>query len=462
MNHEDGGFDCPGCAWPDDPKGLHLDICENGIKHVTWEMTRKRVDRDFFAAHTVSPSCRVERLRPRGPGPAHRADGLRRRVGHYVPISWEEAFELVGSTLRGLDEPEPGVVLHIRPTQQRGDVPLPALGARVRHEQPAGLLEHVPRGERASDDRVASAPARARVDLDDWEKADAIFVMGVNAASNAPRMLTSLAEADRRGAQDRPHQPADRGRRRPHDRPARVPGDGDVPRHQDRHDERAAAHRAATWRCCAASPRPCSRRRRPTRRPSTATFLDASHRASTTTGRLSRSDVGPSSCASRVSTSDDPQAGGRVPGLGSHDRRLVPRPDPAGARRRHDARNRERAPAARQHRPRRRGPVARSGATATSRATAPAASTTVRASSSWTGWTRSADRPAARARPGHRRHDRGDAPRRREGVRRHGRQLRPRRARHGRHLRRAAPVRADRPGQHQAQPQPPGARPRRR
>jgi len=54
MNHENGGFDCPGCAWPDDTKGLHLDICENGIKHVTWEMTRKRVDRGFFAGHTVS------------------------------------------------------------------------------------------------------------------------------------------------------------------------------------------------------------------------------------------------------------------------------------------------------------------------------------------------------------------------------------------------------------------------
>ncbi|MFC7760928.1 hypothetical protein ACFQY4_25050 [Catellatospora bangladeshensis] len=38
MNQEDGGFDCPGCAWPDDPTGLRLDICENGVKHVTWEM----------------------------------------------------------------------------------------------------------------------------------------------------------------------------------------------------------------------------------------------------------------------------------------------------------------------------------------------------------------------------------------------------------------------------------------
>ncbi|MGW7684077.1 molybdopterin dinucleotide binding domain-containing protein [Kribbella sp. NPDC054772] len=34
MNHEDGGFDCPGCAWPDAVDGLKLDHCENGVKHV--------------------------------------------------------------------------------------------------------------------------------------------------------------------------------------------------------------------------------------------------------------------------------------------------------------------------------------------------------------------------------------------------------------------------------------------
>ncbi|MFZ8477724.1 hypothetical protein ACO1MN_15795, partial [Staphylococcus aureus] len=39
------------------------------------------------------------------------------------------------------------------------------------------------------------------VDLIDWEKTDCLMIMGVNAASNAPRMLTSLAEAYRRGAQ---------------------------------------------------------------------------------------------------------------------------------------------------------------------------------------------------------------------------------------------------------------------
>jgi hypothetical protein len=49
MNHEDGGFDCPGCAWPDEPSGLRLNICENGVKHATWELAPAKADREFFA-----------------------------------------------------------------------------------------------------------------------------------------------------------------------------------------------------------------------------------------------------------------------------------------------------------------------------------------------------------------------------------------------------------------------------
>src|ERR1700722_16402734 len=54
MNQESGGFDCPGCAWPDDPSGLRLDICENGIKHATWALSPAIPDRGFFAAPPVS------------------------------------------------------------------------------------------------------------------------------------------------------------------------------------------------------------------------------------------------------------------------------------------------------------------------------------------------------------------------------------------------------------------------
>jgi hypothetical protein len=51
--HEDGGFDWPSCAGPDDPNGLRPDLCENGIERTTWELDPARVGCEFFAAYTV-------------------------------------------------------------------------------------------------------------------------------------------------------------------------------------------------------------------------------------------------------------------------------------------------------------------------------------------------------------------------------------------------------------------------
>ena len=77
MNHEDGGFDCPGCAWPDDPNGLRLDICENGVKHATWELRAGEGRPRVLRRPHRQRAGRVERLRPRGGRTARRADELR-------------------------------------------------------------------------------------------------------------------------------------------------------------------------------------------------------------------------------------------------------------------------------------------------------------------------------------------------------------------------------------------------
>jgi anaerobic selenocysteine-containing dehydrogenase len=105
MNHENGGFDCPACAWPDDPSGLRLDLCENGVKHVTWELTRKQVGTEFFAAHTVSELARWSDYVLEDAGRLAEPMRYDAASDRYVPISWEEAFELVGSTLRRLESP---------------------------------------------------------------------------------------------------------------------------------------------------------------------------------------------------------------------------------------------------------------------------------------------------------------------------------------------------------------------
>jgi anaerobic selenocysteine-containing dehydrogenase len=47
------GFDCPGCAWPDPEHTSSFEFCENGAKAAAFELTSRRVTRDFFAAHAV-------------------------------------------------------------------------------------------------------------------------------------------------------------------------------------------------------------------------------------------------------------------------------------------------------------------------------------------------------------------------------------------------------------------------
>jgi anaerobic selenocysteine-containing dehydrogenase len=47
------GFDCPGCAWPDPKHTSSFEFCENGAKAVAFELTSRRVTRDFFATHAV-------------------------------------------------------------------------------------------------------------------------------------------------------------------------------------------------------------------------------------------------------------------------------------------------------------------------------------------------------------------------------------------------------------------------
>ncbi|MFJ8006791.1 FdhF/YdeP family oxidoreductase [Streptomyces fagopyri] len=200
MNHENTGFDCPGCAWPDDTKGLKLDICENGIKHVTWEMTPKRVGADFFAAHTVSELSTWTDFALEDQGRLTQPLVYDAATDRYVPIDWQEAFDLIGGELRALESPNQAAFytsgrlgneatfLYQLMAREFGTNNLPDC-SNMCHEASGRALQ------------AALGTGKGTADLKDWETADALFIMGVNAASNAPRMLTALAEAYRRGAQ---------------------------------------------------------------------------------------------------------------------------------------------------------------------------------------------------------------------------------------------------------------------
>jgi molybdopterin-dependent oxidoreductase alpha subunit len=200
MNHADRGFDCPGCAWPDDLDGLRMDFCENGVKHLTWELTGKRVERGFFERHTVAELSQFNDTALESLGRLTEPMAYDPASDRYVPISWSAAFELVGTTLRDLDSPHQAsfytsgrlgneaTFLYQLWVREFGTNNLPDC-SNMCHEASGRALQ------------ASIGTGKGTVDLRDWEEADLFLVMGVNAASNAPRMLTALAEAHRRGAQ---------------------------------------------------------------------------------------------------------------------------------------------------------------------------------------------------------------------------------------------------------------------
>jgi len=200
MNKEDGGFDCPGCAWPDDPSGLRLDICEEGVKHVNWELAPKRADREFFAAHTVSELDGWSDYDLEDAGRLCEPMRYDAASDRYMPVSWEDAFELVGTTLRGLASPHQAAFYTSGRLSNEATF-LYQLWVRefgTNNLPDCSNMCHEASGQAMT---AALGTGKGTVDLIDWEKADAIWLLGDNAASNAPRMLTWLAEAERRGAQ---------------------------------------------------------------------------------------------------------------------------------------------------------------------------------------------------------------------------------------------------------------------
>ncbi|GAB17810.1 putative oxidoreductase [Gordonia effusa NBRC 100432] len=197
MNHSDG-YDCPGCAWPDDNK-LTLDFCENGVKHVTWEMTPKRVDSRFFAEHTVTELADWTDFDLENQGRLTEPMRYDPDTDRYLPISWASAFEMIGGTLRSLASPDQASFY----TSGRLSNEATFLYQLLAREYGTNNVPDCSNMCHEASGRALTASigtGKGTVDTHDWEQAELLFVMGNNAASNAPRMLTALAEATRRGA----------------------------------------------------------------------------------------------------------------------------------------------------------------------------------------------------------------------------------------------------------------------
>ena len=194
-----GGVDCPGCAWPEpDHHRSTFEFCENGAKHVADEATTKRVTPEFFKQWSVAELAQQSDQWLNAQGRLTHPMLFLRDATHYEPVSWDDAFDLLAAELNSLNYPDQAVFytsgrasneaafLYQLFVRQFGTNNLPDCSNMCHESSGSALSETIGIG-------------KGTVTLEDFDKADAIFVIGQNPGTNHPRMLTSLERAKRRG-----------------------------------------------------------------------------------------------------------------------------------------------------------------------------------------------------------------------------------------------------------------------
>ena len=198
--NQQGGFDCPGCAWPDpdDERSKLGEYCENGIKAIAEEAQSKTIGTAFFRQHSISEMRSWSDFKLGKQGRLAEPMVLRRGASHYEPISWGEAFKLLGRHLKMLKSPDEAVFytsgrtsneaafLYQLFVREYGTNNLPDCSNMCHESSGQGLSSTVGIG-------------KGSVTLQDLHEAEVIMVIGQNPGTNHPRMLSALEECKENG-----------------------------------------------------------------------------------------------------------------------------------------------------------------------------------------------------------------------------------------------------------------------
>ncbi len=196
--NQPGGFKCPSCAYPDPECKKTLEFCENGAKALAHEATKFRVTRELFAQYSVTELMTQSDYELEMHGRLTEPMRYDADSDHYVPCSWDEAFALIGRHLQALESPDEAefytsgrtpneaAFLYSIFVREFGTNNFPDC-SNMCHEPTSRGLPH------------SIGVGKGTVVLEDFEHTEAIFLIGHNTGTNAPRMMTNLVEARKRG-----------------------------------------------------------------------------------------------------------------------------------------------------------------------------------------------------------------------------------------------------------------------
>ena len=193
-----GGFQCVSCAWPK-PVNYHpFEFCENGAKATLSDLTSARCKPSFWDDHTVLELRGWKDYDLEQTGRLTHPMRYDHDTDRYVEVTWEDAFEQIGTALKALPRDEvvfyssghaglEAAYLYGLLARAYGNNNLPQSSNMCHETTSVGL------------NKVIGSPVGTIV-WDDLEKADAFFFFGQNPGSNSPRFLHPLQEAKKRGA----------------------------------------------------------------------------------------------------------------------------------------------------------------------------------------------------------------------------------------------------------------------
>ncbi|WP_268121770.1 FdhF/YdeP family oxidoreductase [Roseivirga pacifica] len=200
--NQKGGFDCPGCAWPDpdDERSKLGEYCENGIKAIAEERSKKTIGADFFAKHSVQELSELSDFELGKKGRLLEPLVLEEGATHYKPIKWEDAFQLIADELNKLPSPDEAIFYTSGRTSNEaaylyqlfvrayGTNNMPDCSNMCHESSGVGLSETVGIG-------------KGSVTLEDIHQAEVLLIMGQNPGTNHPRMLSALEKCKVNGGQ---------------------------------------------------------------------------------------------------------------------------------------------------------------------------------------------------------------------------------------------------------------------
>lgn len=198
--NQKGGFDCPGCAWPDpdDERSSLGEYCENGMKAIAEEVQNKTIGEAFFKTYSVDEMAGWSDFEIGKSGRLSEPMFLAEGATHYQPISWEAAFEKVGKHLNALDNPDEAVFYTSGRTTNEAAFLYQLF---VREFGTANLPDCSNMCHEASGSALSQTLGigKGSVTLKDLYKAEVVMVVGQNPATNHPRMLTALEKCKKNG-----------------------------------------------------------------------------------------------------------------------------------------------------------------------------------------------------------------------------------------------------------------------